>query len=712
MSGKRTKQQLTKDQVLARGADVDSSDGESQMDTPQVASAEVMATRKIAGANRRFMKRATRPSADANAALSIKQNKTSAIFNGDVTYDSLTISQMKSLNANFLKSVNDGINKNPIADFSEICSKYLDYVKKVQEKKIDVKRLDVPKVEIKADVIKSADDKTKPNPFAMFASLNKSTEPESNQVTVSKAEISHQSSQPIKVEADPDSDNSDDSEKKQVEIKGPEFKIGELPKAKGGFKFGYVPPKDDSDSEDIEIKGPTFSTNVKISDAVFKFPTETNVKKEEVKPAFSFGKPEDKNEETKPAFSFGKPEDKKEETKPAFSFGKPEDKKEETKPAFSFGKPEDKKEETKPAFSFGKPEDKKEETKPAFSFGKPEDKKEETKPAFSFGKPEDKKEETKPAFSFGKPEDKKEETKPAFSFGKPEDKKEETKPAFSFGKPEDKKEETKPAFSFGKPEDKKEETKPAFSFGKPEDKKEETKPAFTFGSNTATQPSNTTSAFQFGSSNSSSGTSAPSYAFSFGKKEGSKSDTSNPFNFGSNATFNNTSSSVFNFTAPSAKQTQSANGEDRESSKADVDPDANEAEKDTVQGSFAVVNLTKKVDVQNGEENEDVLILKRSKITKFNTETKAYDNVGVGEFKILKNVSNSKSRILVRSDGSGNVLLNVRVLPQMKYELMGEKKNMLRIPSVTSDGNLETYIARVKTSADGEELLKTIQSCQ
>ncbi|OUT23130.1 hypothetical protein CAS74_001441 [Pichia kudriavzevii] len=597
MSGKRTKQQLTKDQVLARGADVDSSDGESQMDTPQVASAECH-------------------------------------FNGDVTYDSLTISQMKSLNANFLKSVNDGINKNPIADFSEICSKYLDYVKKVQEKKIDVKRLDVPKVEIKADVIKSADDKTKPNPFAMFASLNKSTEPESNQVTVSKAEISHQSSQPIKVEADPDSDNSDDSEKKQVEIKGPEFKIGELPKAKGGFKFGYVPPKDDSDSEDIEIKGPTFSTNVKISDAVFKFPTETN--------------PEDKNEETKPAFSFGKPEDKKEETKPAFSFGKPEDKKEETKPAFSFGKPEDKKEETKPAFSFGKPEDKKEETKPAFSFGKPEDKKEETKPAFSFGKPEDKKEETKPAFSFGKPED----------------------------------------------------------------KKEETKPAFTFGSNTATQPSNTTSAFQFGSSNSSSGTSAPSYAFSFGKKEGSKSDTSNPFNFGSNATFNNTSSSVFNFTAPSAKQTQSANGEDRESSKADVDPDANEAEKDTVQGSFAVVNLTKKVDVQNGEENEDVLILKRSKITKFNTETKAYDNVGVGEFKILKNVSNSKSRILVRSDGSGNVLLNVRVLPQMKYELMGEKKNMLRIPSVTSDGNLETYIARVKTSADGEELLKTIQSCQ
>ncbi|ONH70593.1 Nucleoporin NUP2 [Pichia kudriavzevii] len=616
MSGKRTKQQLTKDQVLARGADVDSSDGESQMDTPQVASAEVMATRKIAGANRRFMKRATRPSADANAALSIKQNKTSATFNGDVTYDSLTISQMKSLNANFLKSVNDGINKNPIADFSEICSKYLDYVKKVQEKKIDVKRLDVPKVEIKADVIKSADDKTKPNPFAMFASLNKSTEPESNQVTVSKAEISHQSSQPIKVEADPDSDNSDDSEKKQVEIKGPEFKIGELPKTKGGFKFGYVPPKDDSDSEDIEIKGPTFSTNVKISDAVFKFPTETNVKKEEVKPAFSFGKPEDKNEETKPAFSFGKPEDKKEETKPAFSFGKPEDKKEETKPAFSFGKPEDKKEETKPAFSFGKPEDKKEETKPAFSFGKPED------------------------------------------------------------------------------------------------KKEETKPAFTFGSNTATQPSNTISAFQFGSSNSSSGTSAPSYAFSFGKKEGSKSDTSNPFNFGSNATFNNTSSSVFNFTAPSAKQTQSANGEDGESSKADVDPDANEVEKDTVQGSFAVVNLTKKVDVQNGEENEDVLILKRSKITKFNTETKAYDNVGVGEFKILKNVSNSKSRILVRSDGSGNVLLNVRVLPQMKYELMGEKKNMLRIPSVTSDGNLETYIARVKTSEDGEELLKTIQSCQ
>ena len=57
-------------------------------------------------------------------------------------------------------------------------------------------------------------------------------------------------------------------------------------------------------------------------------------------------------------------------------------------------------------------------------------------------------------------------------------------------------------------------------------------------------------------------------------------------------------------------------------------------------------------------------------------------------------------------------MLNVLILKQLKYELLGDKKTMLRIPVVTSSGSLETYLARIKTQNDGEELLKAIQDAQ
>ena len=233
-------------------------------------------------------------------------------------------------------------------------------------------------------------------------------------------------------------------EKKEGDSKpaGPMFSFGG--KENGGKSNPFVA----SDKEDE--KKPAFAFRGKSSDnetkpapspfafggkkeekpagPMFAFGASKEVKKEEVKSPFAFGaKP---TEEAKPnPFSFGaKPqnEEKKEETKPAFSFGTPASDKpaEENKPAFSFGaKPT----ETKPVFGASK-EEKKEETKSTpFSFGaKPT---EENKPTFSFGaKPAD----NKPAFSFGAPagDKPKEENKPAFAFGAPK----ETKPSpFAFG---------------------------------------------------------------------------------------------------------------------------------------------------------------------------------------------------------------------------------------------------------------------------------------
>ncbi|KAG7876008.1 hypothetical protein KL938_004942 [Ogataea parapolymorpha] len=326
-------------------------------------------------------------------------------------------------------------------------------------------------------------------------------------------------------------------------------------------------------------------------------------------------------------------------------------------------KEEKEKKEDKPAFTFGQTETK--ET-PKFSFGQT------PAPAFSFGsQPEpaekqEKQEKSKtpaetPAFSFA--------DKPAFSFNVPKETKEEQKPE---QKPEQKSEQ-KPAFSFGSS---------AFSFTKPSETKpadsEPAKPAFSF--------------------------SAPSKGFNFSSQPAQKPAVSNPFNFASKSQDTAPAASTFNFNFSAPKP---------EENKDDAANDDDEVQNEDVKGDFAVVKLTQKVDTKTGEENETVLYTKKSKVLKFDAADKSdpYKSIGLGELKVLKNTETGKSRILVRSEGSMNVLLNVAILKDVKYELIG-KGNSMRIPTFSLDGKLETYIARVKTADDGKNLLEKVQSCQ
>lgn len=299
------------------------------------------------------------------------------------------------------------------------------------------------------------------------------------------------------------------------------------------------------------------------------------------------------------------------------------------------------------------------------------------KPAFSFG------ETTKPAFSFGQSTEKKDETssKPAFSFGTSTS---QDKPALSFGanNGSDNKEAAKPAFSFGTPttDSTKEASKPTISFGS---SATNSKPAFSFGTPATTTESSDKSAaapsFNFGGASSNSG-------FGFGTNSAAPSSTFN-----------------FSFKSSSETKTDSSNGNDDE-----------KVPEEEVEGNFKpVVQLTEKVEDQTGEENEETLYTKRSKLMLFNPSNKEqpYESKGLGELKVLQNKDNKKSRILVRSDGANRVLLNAAIPKDFKYDTIG-KGDSVRIPVVSSEGKIETYIARVKTPEDGSNLLKALQDAQ
>lgn len=309
-----------------------------------------------------------------------------------------------------------------------------------------------------------------------------------------------------------------------------------------------------------------------------------------------------------------------------------------------------------------------------------------------FGGDDNKDTPAKPAFSFG------ETSKPAFSFGQSTEKKEDApaKPAFSFGQTTTSTE--KPAFSFGSTNgSESDKPKPTFSFGASttttteDSKKDSSKPAFSFGANSTTsKPS-----FSFGTNNNTgSADTAAKPTFDFG-------GASKPFSFGSSAP-----SSTFNFTLnkdkPAETNTDSGAGDD------------DKVPEEEVEGNFKpVVQLTEKIEDKTGEENEDNLYTKRSKLMLFNPANKEqpYESKGLGELKVLQDKETKKSRILVRSDGANRVLLNAAINKDFKYDTIG-KGDTVRIPVVSSEGKIETYMARVKTPEDGSNLLKALQDAQ
>lgn len=559
---------------------------------------------------------------------------------------------------------------------------------------------------------------------------------------------------PEPIEIDSDSDLEDD----KVPIQGPTFTMATVPtKKKLAFSFNRPPKqKDDSDLDsEIEIKGPTFEFNAASAPTtlkpVFKFATTETPKVDKPKDVTP---KEDNNKQDKPSFLFGKPVETKStdaEKPTGFLFGNTTAK---VTPSFQFGNTGDKPalgfqlgksmdtteppatEKKVPSFLFGKPEDAPAKPKAfnlsekpslGFSFAKPaeatsekpaEDKETTTKPAlaFSFGKPS---EASKPslAFGFGKKDDDKPQDKPAsaFNFAK-KDEKSDDKPAatFGFGKKDDDK-PAAPAFNFGKKDDK---PAPSFNFGKKDDTGDKP-PSFNFGK--ADASSDKSASFSFGKTTDAKSDGKP--AFSFGKSD-------NPFGSLNSNTFGSDLANSFNFSKPDAsgdkpvfsfnnaaeklaggafsfsfnKPTESAVAAPTTTNASLELATGEEVEGAELSATFTpVVKLTNEVDVLTGEETEDVVYTKRVKLF---VVTDRYESKGLGELKVLKNKQTNKGRILIRADGGLRVLLNCGVSKDITYTAIGDGKNV-RIP-VFEDAGITTYMVKVKTAEDGNNLLKAI----
>lgn len=483
--------------------------------------------------------------------------------------------------------------------------------------------------------------------------------------------------------ADQSENESEEDEKKDIKIEGPRFSLTQKPTSSSSpftfdpKKIAKLNAKDSDDSEDdVPIQGPTFKFDKPIEDNVFKLKGSAESKTDTSKPAsgFKFGQ--------QPAAStFGS------------SFGaKPTDtKNEKSGSTFSFQQANTGSSGSTQSFgSFST-----EKSTPAFNFGAKTDQgatsnNTASAPTFNFGAKTDQgatsnKTASTTSFNFGAPSNTTTST-PSFNFGAKADQSSNTTvstPVFNFGAKQDKgplagSENASNTVGATKPTDLNTTAKP-FQFGASTNNGFGT--SFTNLNQKSTEDSGSGSKFSFGQK-----VESATPTNSFGS---STSSTTNPFG-GLGSTFQ------------WGKQTETSKGEEK---------DEDKAEENEVEGNFApVAQMNEKKEVHSGEENEEPKFTIRAKLMEFDASntTNPYVNKGLGELKVLRNKDTTKSRIIMRADGSLRVLLNTLLSKDISYSSMGNG-SLVRIPVFSEENKIVTYVVKVKTADDGKELLKTIE---
>ena len=106
-----------------------------------------------------------------------------------------------------------------------------------------------------------------------------------------------------------------------------------------------------------------------------------------------------------------------------------------------------------------------------------------------------------------------------------------------------------------------------------------------------------------------------------------------------------------------------------------------------------------------GEEDEDVIFQVRGRGLKW--ENKSWVSKGVGPLRVLKNPKSGQTRLLMRQDPSGRVVLNAGLSTYLKYESPVAK--IVRMPVANQNGGLETWTIKFAKDEDAKELARLLE---
>lgn len=196
---------------------------------------------------------------------------------------------------------------------------------------------------------------------------------------------------------------------------------------------------------------------------------------------------------------------------------------------------------------------------------------------------------------------------------------------------------------------------------------------------------------------------AASFSGIFGTPNNTTSSTSANVGFAFGAS--STTSSLF----PSAAVSATTSRATTPGGTTDGDGD-NSGDGDAEQEKNPDFNLST---VGPGEEDEEVIHEIRAKALKFlqkegGDNTNRWDSRGVGPLRVLRHKESGVSRVLLRMDPSGVIILNKALLPGVKYE---QKEKTVKFLAALDDGTgMETWILQVKTPESAKALSEVLEA--
>ncbi|KAH8811697.1 hypothetical protein F5884DRAFT_672763 [Xylogone sp. PMI_703] len=191
----------------------------------------------------------------------------------------------------------------------------------------------------------------------------------------------------------------------------------------------------------------------------------------------------------------------------------------------------------------------------------------------------------------------------------------------------------------------------------------------------------------------------------FGNSTTSKPSTSTPFStvgFAFGAASSTTSSLLPSAAASgdTSRATTPGGTTDGESANDANDPDGEHHEQ---------IDLTKG---GAGEENENIVHEARAKALKYVPKEEGqgspWETKGLGPLRVLKHKETGNSRILLRADPSGKIVMNKSILGNVEYKASG--KTLKLLTAGENGGALETWILQLKTPEIAESLAKALEA--
>lgn len=174
----------------------------------------------------------------------------------------------------------------------------------------------------------------------------------------------------------------------------------------------------------------------------------------------------------------------------------------------------------------------------------------------------------------------------------------------------------------------------------------------------------------------------PSVGFGFGFKPTTAS-LAPPSNIGSNTTLRATS--------PGATTGESAN-------------------ESTAEGEDDKAEKQEQIDLTSpgpGEEDEDVVMQVKAKALKWDAASSSWASKGVGPLRVLKNRLSQQTRVLLRQDPSGRIVLNFALSKSFTYE--SSQSKTVRVPIVSDSGKIESWMIKVGDDDDAKKLASALE---